>query len=122
MTPLAGIHDVALTVRDRDASAEWNASVLRFEELFREDSPQQRGCVMRFPGGAHSVGLVDHTGGQAGFDSRRIGLDHLAFTMASRTQLDGWALRLTETGVGHDTTSGARGERSVSSNYPSARS
>lgn len=101
MTSLAGFHHVALTVRDRDASAEWYASVLGFEELFREDGADRRACVMRFPGGGYGVGLVEHTGSGAGFDPRHLGLDHLAFTVASREELDGWAVRLADSGVDH---------------------
>jgi len=101
MTILIGIHHVALTVGSRDESAAWYASTLGFEELFREDGDDRKACVMRFPGGGYSVGLVEHASPPEAFDPRRLGLDHLAFTVASRNELERWAAELTRAGVDH---------------------
>lgn len=102
MDHLADFHHVALTVADLDVSAAWYSQVLGFEELFREYGEERRACVMRFADGGHSVGLVEHRPGNADpFDPTRCGLDHLAFTVSSREQLDRWAERLTAAGVGH---------------------
>jgi len=35
------------------------------------------------------------------FDERRVGLDHLAFNVASRDELDAWVIRLDELGISH---------------------
>ena len=59
MTTLRGFHHVALTMSDRDASAEWYGKVLGMGELYREEAEGRRACVMCFPGGAYSVGLVE---------------------------------------------------------------
>lgn len=102
MSNLRGLHHVALTVSDRDASADWYADVLGMEELFREDGEERRACVMRFPDGGYSVGLVEHIPSDPEqFDPRRRGLDHLAFTVGSLLELDQWAQRLSERGVAH---------------------
>jgi glyoxylase I family protein len=102
MTELVGFHHVAVTVSDVDASADWYATVLGFEELFREENDERRGCVMRFPGGASGVGLVQHRANDGtAFDPTRLGLDHLAFTVATRHDLDQWAQRLTAAGIAH---------------------
>jgi glyoxylase I family protein len=102
VTRLGGFHHVALTVTDLNASIEWYAAVLGFEELFREDGQQRRACVMRFPGGGQQVGLVQFLPvEERGFDPHRIGLDHLAFAVATRAELDAWAERLTAAGVDH---------------------
>jgi glyoxylase I family protein len=102
MRDLAGIHHVALTVANRDASATWYASTLGFEELFREDAADRKACVMRFPTGGYSVGLVEHGSVEDHrFDARRRGLDHLAFTVGSREQLESWADHLSTVGVQH---------------------
>jgi glyoxylase I family protein len=102
MASVVGFHHVALTVTSRDESAAWYASTLGLEELFREDADDRRASVMRFPGGGHSVGLVEHTPADPDpFDPRRRGLDHVAFTVASRAALDQWAAELTLTGVEH---------------------
>jgi glyoxylase I family protein len=37
----------------------------------------------------------------SGFDPRRTGLDHLAFHLRSRDELEQWDLRLTDLGVTH---------------------
>jgi glyoxylase I family protein len=103
MTELTGFHHAALTVRDLDLSIEWYARVLGFEELFREEAEVRRGCVMSFPGGAIGVGLVEHRGRDHGetFDPTIVGLDHLAFTVASKEELGAWAQRLSDAGVEH---------------------
>ena len=102
VTDLPRFHHVALSVRDRDLSANWYAAVLGFEELFREDGEERRACVMRSPSGGCSVAVVEHLPAQTvAFDPRRPGLDHVAFTVASRIDLETWAARLTAAGVQH---------------------
>ncbi|MFC6934681.1 VOC family protein [Actinomadura yumaensis] len=39
--------------------------------------------------------------GGGGFDHRRTGLDHLAFAVADRAELDAWAKRFAELGIAH---------------------
>lgn len=61
--------------------------------------------VMQFPGLEHTLGLVEHRGGGEGcFDPRRLGLDHLAFSVASGEELESWPARLDELGVTHSGT------------------
>lgn len=103
MRALGSFHHVALTVADRDTSAEWYARVLGFEEVFREEGDERRACVMRFAGGGFSVGLVQFgpqgATGADRFDPHRTGLDHLAFSVGSRDELDEWDRHLTAAGV-----------------------
>ena len=100
MSDLVGFHHVAVTIRDLDASAAWYSSVLGFQELFREDGPDRRACVMTFPGGGYGVGLVEYPNVPfEPFDPHRSGLDHVAFTVGSLEELSGWAARLTAAGV-----------------------
>ena len=59
MNDLLGFHHVAVTIRDLDVSVAWYREVLGFEELFSEEAPDRRACVMRFPNGSYGVGLVE---------------------------------------------------------------
>jgi glyoxylase I family protein len=102
VTELARFHHVALTVRDVAASASWYARVLGFQVLFREDGDTRRSCVMRFADGGYAVGLVEYPAmDDVGFDPRRIGLDHVAFLVERREDLDAWADRFDAAGVTH---------------------
>lgn len=98
---LAAFHHVALSVSSRDASAEWYARVLGFEELFREDGSERRAAVMRFRAGGYSVGLVEHRGNGPAFDARHVGLDHVALAVATLEDLERWAEHLEASGVEH---------------------
>lgn len=99
MSAFTGLHHAALTVSDLVASADWYRTVLGLEEMFREQSEQRQAVIFRFPGGDHAVGLVCHGPGSTAFDPTAIGLDHLGFSVATRSDLDTWAERLDEKGV-----------------------
>lgn len=94
-------HHVALTVADVDRSAEWYGRVLGFEVAFREEGDARRAIVMRFAGGTYSVGFVQHDRDAPVFDPAITGLDHLAFAVPSREDLERWARRLDGEGVAH---------------------
>ena len=99
MAELAGLHHVALSVRDLDASASWYADVLGLVEEVRLEGEDRRSVILRLPGTAQQVGLVEHQGGGQSFDPTTIGLDHVAFSVASGTELRAWGARLDERGV-----------------------
>ena len=73
------------------------------EEVFSEEGESRRAVILRIPGAGPVFAVVQHIGTeQPGFDPRRSGLDHLAFTVADRVDLDTWAARLSEQGVDYD--------------------
>lgn len=102
MAEVTGIHHVALTLSDAAAGAAWFARVFGCTELFAEDGDARRARILRLPGDAGVIGLVEHPGSDdASFDPTRIGLDHLALGVGSRAELDAWAIRLDDAGIEH---------------------
>ena len=101
---LVGFSHVSLSVSDREASARWYGAVFGFEVLEHLQNQQLgfREIVLHHP----VTGMVlclqqHHANPNQPFDPRRTGLDHLAFKVASRAELDAWADRLAALGVAH---------------------
>ncbi len=101
---IRGIHHLGLTVRDVDASAAWYQEALGFQRIgeFEPADGTRRKIFLRHDGLDVRLGLTQHQAGdQQPFDETRVGLDHLAFTVAGRAELDAWAERLSVAGVTH---------------------
>jgi glyoxylase I family protein len=101
---IGDIHHLGLTVRDVDASAAWYVEVLGFRRVGEFESPDgtRRKVFLRHIGLRARLGLTQHRpGGQDVFDETRVGLDHLAFAVADRAELDAWAVRLAAAAVSH---------------------
>jgi glyoxylase I family protein len=101
---ISGIHHLGLTVRDVDVSAGWYEDVLGFRRVGEFTSPDgtRRKVFLRHDGLHARLGLTQHRGGDPGpFDETRIGLDHLAFSVADRAELEAWAERLASAQVDH---------------------
>jgi glyoxylase I family protein len=106
-----GLHHVRLTVTDLERSLEFYTQVLGFEVAARSpgspDDPAVRndpdqlygGVVFAFKGMLFGLRPVADPADR--FDSERVGLDHLSFTVASRAQLEDATQRLDEHGVPH---------------------
>lgn len=106
-----GTHHVRLTVTDINRSRAFYRDVLGFEVAAESpgspDDPKVRadpfqlygGCVFRANGmllGLRPVAVATYR-----FDSERVGLDHLSFSVESTDELLRAAARLTEAGVEH---------------------
>ena len=101
MPDFPGITHVALTVNDLSVSVPWYRELLGCEPVLDEDTGAFHHTV--FLVGGTLLGLHKHPGPTATdrFDERRPGLDHVAFGVADRTELEKWSRRLDEMGIDH---------------------
>jgi glyoxylase I family protein len=106
-----GIHHVRLTVTDLARSRQFYSEVLGFEVAAESPGDVDDPAVRSDPDQLYG-GVVFATNGmlfglrpvaQAGdrFDSERVGLDHLSFTVGSREELQQAKERLDQHGVEH---------------------
>lgn len=89
MPDLKGISHIDLTVSDCDRSAAWWQDVLGFTLVH-----QTRGATFETRSWVHPMGVAitvmthDGTRDTGDFDEQRVGLDHLAFRVANRDELE----------------------------------
>lgn len=95
------ITHVALTVRDLSVSVPWYTRLFESEPVLDEDTGPFRHVVWMV--GETLVGLHQFPGDTDAtpFDERRVGLDHLAFGCADRSQLELRQKQLDDLGIPH---------------------
>jgi glyoxylase I family protein len=100
-TTMPSITHVAVTVSDIARSEAWYTKVLGVEPVLDEDTGPFRHVV--YAVGTTLLGLHDFPdlATKEAFEERRPGLDHIAFGVATRGELDAWATRLDELGIEH---------------------
>jgi glyoxylase I family protein len=93
------ITHVALTVSDLDRSIPWYQTLFDAEPVLDEDTGPFRHVVWLV--GQTLVGLhqFPDLASSEPFNERSIGLDHLAFACANRSELVEWEARLSELGI-----------------------
>ncbi|MFD9667646.1 VOC family protein [Rhodococcus sp. NPDC059968] len=105
--PTTGIHHFSPTVSDVEASDDWYSRVFGLERLptvapHHGDEEGGYAVLLIDPRTGFLIGLHHHTAVVAGsFDERRVGLDHIAWGVPQRSDLDAWAAWLSELGVPH---------------------
>ena len=99
LSALAGLHHVALSVKDLEVSRAWYVDVLGLTEEVHLGADNRRWVILRLPGTAQQLGLVEHKASGEDFAPQNLGLDHVAFTVASGEDIDAWAASLKERGV-----------------------
>jgi glyoxylase I family protein len=100
MPTITGGHHIALTVRDADRSAQWYADLLGMQVVLKGDDEAVRFRVLAHPDSGLVIGVRQYPGREEGaFDEFRTGLDHFAFGVSSRAELESWEQRLGAAGV-----------------------
>ncbi|HVE94949.1 MAG TPA: VOC family protein [Acidimicrobiales bacterium] len=98
---LMSFSHASLSVRDLAASTAWYCDILGFVLLEPITAATWIENVLVHPSGA-VLSLQQHATNQGEpFDPTRTGMDHLAFRVAGRSDLDTWDAFLTERGVDH---------------------
>ena len=104
---VTGVHHFSPTVSDVEASAQWYERVFglaRVPVVFPHYGAEEGGyaVVLMDPRSGMVIGLHHH-GANPGqpFHESRTGLDHIAFGVADRADLDAWASWLDELGIEH---------------------
>jgi catechol-2,3-dioxygenase len=97
-----GASHVSFSVGDLDRSLAWYRDVFGAEVMLDEPSETRHAVVLSVPGSDLLIGLCEFYDRLDGaFDPRRTGLDHFAFAVESRDELDRWAGHLDASGVEH---------------------
>ncbi len=101
---IGGFNHVDISVTDLEASTAWYGELLGMVELFSHRN-DDRGYAVRYlmePTSGIVMGFEQHDANPGTqFDERRVGLDHLSWSVDSREQLDAWLERLDERGISH---------------------
>jgi glyoxylase I family protein len=102
MPEFPAVTHVALTVRDLSVSVPWYEAVLDAKPVLDEDTDPDFHHTVYLVGNT-LLGLHQHGAPAPGddFSEYRIGLDHVAFGVADRAELEKWAERLDELGIPH---------------------
>jgi catechol 2,3-dioxygenase-like lactoylglutathione lyase family enzyme len=94
---------MALTVRDAERSAAWYSELLGMQEVMRGDDDTVSFRVLLHAESGWIMGVRQYREGSGDCsDELRTGLDHFAFGVSSRAELDDWARELDARGVAHE--------------------
>jgi len=100
MPAITGGHHIALTVRDADRSAQWYGDLLGMRVVLKGDDEAVRFRVLAHPDSGLVIGIRQYPGREEGaFDEFRTGLDHFAFGVSSRAELESWEQKLRAAGI-----------------------
>jgi glyoxylase I family protein len=100
MPTITGGHHIAFTVTDADRSARWYQDLLGMQIVFEGDEDDVRFRVLAHPESGWIIGVRQYKGREEGpFDEFRCGMDHFAFTVSSREELEAWEQVLEEKGI-----------------------
>jgi glyoxylase I family protein len=95
------IGHVAVTVTDLDRSVPWYTALFGSEPVLDEDTGPFRHVVYAVGGGLFGLHQFPELASSEAFEERRPGLDHVAFGVADRGELEAWSKRLDALGIAH---------------------
>ncbi len=98
---IPSITHVAVTVSSLAVSVPWYTEVLGAEPVLDEDTGPFRHVVYLVGTTLFGLHGFPELVSAEPFEERRPGLDHIAFGVADRSELEKWASRLDELGVQH---------------------
>jgi glyoxylase I family protein len=102
MADFPALTHVALTVRDLSVSVPWYEKLFGSKPVLDEDTDPDMHHTVYLMGNT-LVGLHQHkTPAPPGdFSEHNVGLDHIAWGVANRSELESWVAKLDELGVKH---------------------
>ncbi len=104
MTTITGFHHISLTVRDAAKSEDFYTRAFGFVRVLEipdEDGHGFKRILAHGPSRTILGFSVHQTNDGSAFSEFKTGLDHVAFGVASREELDEWAARLDELDIEH---------------------
>jgi glyoxylase I family protein len=108
-----GVHHLNFSVTDLERSATWYTEVLGLSPGWEMDDTEGRGrkVVLLHPDSSLRIVLSIHRDNDGEpFSEFRTGLDHVAFAVTDRAELERWQAHFEELGVPHsDIKEGATG-------------
>lgn len=97
-----GIAHVAVTVTDLERSRPWYARLFEADPVLDEDTGPYHHVVWMLDGGSlFAIHRHRNPTSSEPFDELRPGLDHVAFGVPGRGDLERWEARLNDLGVTH---------------------
>jgi glyoxylase I family protein len=102
MPTFSRVSHVSFSARDAEVSAQWWAALLDLTEIDRVAGDGWRGILLLHPSTQTIIEFQQHDANQGeAFDPLRTGLDHMAFKVDTRAELDEWLTRFEQLGVRH---------------------
>ena len=97
-----GLGHVAVTVTDIDRGRDWYSQLFDSQPVLDEDAGSFYHVVWALDGGG-LFGIHSHPkeNAQPNFSEFHTGLDHVAFAVPSRADLEKWQAKLDELGISH---------------------
>lgn len=97
------LNHVAVTVRDLAVSGPWYRALIGADPVLDEDTDAGFHHLVWLLDGGTLFGIHQHNepAGAEQFSEFRVGLDHVSFGCAARSDLEGWEAKLNELGIAH---------------------